>query len=349
MTVRLGEGRPDAPIFIVGEVWGPREVERNTPFAGASGQELNSQLHDAGLMRSDCYVTNVVNAMPPGGKIESWIPSSRKDITPDMVSLHDKIVKPIVREGVESLAREITLVEPRVIVALGNTALWALTGHSGIIKWRGSLLDTTELVSPGEVLRVVPTFHPAAVLRMMDWRPIAVQDLRRAARELTDPAPPPIEEFILHPSFPKVIEVLDYLIEKVETDNWWIDLDLETKAGHIACCGLTWSRSEAICIPFMCESDRAGYWLLEEETEIVWRLRRLLTHPRCWVRGQNILYDAQYTYRHWGFVPNVRQDTMISQHTLWAGMRKSLDFQASMYCGWYVQWKPDKASWKEGG
>ncbi|MFS2212853.1 hypothetical protein, partial [Kosakonia cowanii] len=64
-------------------------------------------------------------------------------------------------------------------------------------------------------------------------------------------------------------------------------------------------------------------------------------HPNVLVRGQNLLYDAQYTYRHWHFVPRVAQDTMISHHTMWAGLPKRLDFQASMYCDHYVYWKDE--------
>ena len=99
----------------------------------------------------------------------------------------------------------------------------------------------------------------------------------------------------------------------------------------------------------MSKTNFSGYWNLEEEAQIVFLLYKLLTHPNCFVRGQNLLYDAQYTYRHWHFIPNVKQDTMIAHHSAFCGMRKSLDFQASLYCKWYVQWKPDKSAWKVGG
>ena len=92
----------------------------------------------------------------------------------------------------------------------------------------------------------------------------------------------------------------------------------------------------------MSRADKQGYWATPEmEGMIVHRLYRILTHPKALVRGQNLLYDAQYTYRHWHFVPRVAQDTMIAQHSIYCGMRKSLDFQASMYCDHYVYWKDD--------
>ena len=96
----------------------------------------------------------------------------------------------------------------------------------------------------------------------------------------------------------------------------------------------------------MCVEDREGYWDLEEEAQIVHLLYRVLTHPKVAVRWQNGLYDAQYTYRHWHFIPRGAQDTMISQHTAFVALPKSLDFLASLYCKHYVQWKPDKSHWK---
>lgn len=364
-SVRMGAGSPSARIMIVGEAWGETEERTGIPFSGASGQELNRMLAEAGILRSDCYVTNVVNARPLYNDIRHWIPETKAKITGRMVPVRNKFVDPLVAAGVRQLGLEIDLVKPAVIIALGGTALWALTGNESIVKWRGSLLHydkrevgtvprgnalaANESSSDVSLTRVVPTYHPAAILRMWDWRKIAIQDLKRAAREITEPAKVPEWDFVIKPSFEKVIAALQYLRYRVSICPTWIDLDLETKASHISCCGLSWSRLEAICIPFMEDTDRRGYWLDAEEAEIVLRLYELLTHRNCWVRGQNLLYDAQYTFRRWGFIPNVKQDTMIAQHVLWAGMPKSLAFQASMYSRYYVTWKPDKDTWKEGG
>lgn len=341
----MGEGRPDADCMIVGEAWGETEERSGIPFSGTYGLELNRMLQEAGILRNECYATNVVNARPPRNDITAWIPEDKKSITGRMVQRQGKFVDPIVAEGFDMLAKEIALVKPRVIIALGETALWALTENESIVKWRGSLLTG----SHGDAI-IVPTYHPSAVLRMWEWRAVAILDLKRACKVLRHGAPElPAWNFIIRPGLAKVLETLQFLQRLVEESPTWIDLDLETKAGHISCCGLSWSKTEAICIPFMIPEDRAGYWLLEEEVLILLALYRLLTHPNCWVRGQNLLYDCQYTYRRWGFIPNVKQDTMISQHVLWAGLPKSLAFQASMYAEWYQNWKPDKETWKEGG
>ncbi|WP_230684397.1 hypothetical protein, partial [Streptococcus pneumoniae] len=76
----------------------------------------------------ECYATNVVNARPPRNDIEVWITKKRKDIRPTMVRLRDFWVEPVVLAGWHKFLAELREVRPNVIVALGNTAMWALTG-----------------------------------------------------------------------------------------------------------------------------------------------------------------------------------------------------------------------------
>ncbi len=347
LATRMGEGPIPAKIMLVGEYWGEEEARKQVPFQGPSGQELNRMLHEAGLMRSECYCTNVFNSAPQQGEAASWIALKKKDITKAYVPMRDKMVLPILVEAYDRLLREIGMVQPNIIVALGGTALWVLTGATGILKWRGSQLTTT-----AHNIKCIPAVNPAAILREFTLRPTAVLDLRRAAREreTKEYTNVPKWNFIIRPSISMALGTLEDLTQRVEQGLLeWIDFDLETKAGHIDCAGISWSRVEAICIPLMSRSNQAGYWSTEEEAAVVFALFRLLTHPKVKVRGQNLLYDCQYTFRHWHFVPRVAQDTMLSHHSCFSGMKKSLDFQASMYADFYVQWKPDKSSWKEGG
>ena len=76
-----GDGPLDARIMLVGDAWGNTDEQAGQPFQGASGQELNRMLHEDGIMRSECYTTNIVNARPPGGDIDKWVVVKRKDIT----------------------------------------------------------------------------------------------------------------------------------------------------------------------------------------------------------------------------------------------------------------------------
>lgn len=335
----MPEGPIPARIMIVGEAPGVDEERSGLPFQGASGQELNRMLHEVGIMRGECFVTNVCRARPPGNNINAFIALKKKDITPQHVALRDKMVLPVVKQGYDLLLKEIAMVQPEVIIALGNVAMWALTGNWSITKWRGSQLKF------GDKVTVIPTYHPAAILRQWEWRAVGVADLRRAKKVLTHPPKKPDWDFIISPTYQTVCDVLYGLEIDAASKELWIDFDLETRAGHIACAGLSWSKTEAICIPFMQSGRPDGYWNLEEETQIIWRLRSLLTNPNVKVRWQNGLYDAQYTWRHWHFIPNGAQDTMLSQHTLFVGLPKALDFQASMYCDYYEYWKDDGKEW----
>jgi len=337
--------RPDGPIpakiMVVGEAPGADEERVGTPFVGASGHELDRMLHEAGISRSECFVTNVARERPFNNDIGNFIAKSKKERSHEHMELRDKFVKRPIIDGYRLLLSEISMVKPNIIVALGNVSLWALTGIWGITKWRGSMLHT----DTDPKVKLIPTLHPAAILRQWSDRAIAVNDLKRAARFRSGlPYPDPRWNFIIRPTISQVISILTDLIAAADVGPRTISFDLETKCGHIDCAGVAWSIREALCIPFWDD-----YWGENEEAEIVHHLYRLLTHPNAEVIGQNLLYDSQYTYRHWHFIPRVTQDTMISWHVAFAGLPKRLDFQASMLCDQYKQWKPDRTAWKTGG
>jgi len=334
----IPEGPIPARVMIVGEAPGEWEERTGRPFQGPSGQELNRMLEEAGLHRSQCFVTNVCRLRPPGNEIAKWIAQSKKAIGPEHVQWEGWWVLPAIRDGAALLQKEIEMVNPEVIIALGNVALYALTEREGIGNWRGSILNYGKAV-------VIPTWHPAYVMRMWGKRAETVQDLRRAAQALEKRPTPPHWRFEIRPTFEQVMERLYWLEGRLSQTVLWIDFDLETRAGHIACAGLSWSLEDALCIPFMSVANQEGYWPKEQEFEIIKTLRRLLTHPNILVRGQNLLYDCQYTHRDWGFLPRVGQDTAITFHTAFPELRKALDYQASMLCDYYVYWKEDGKIW----
>lgn len=357
------DGPVPAKIMIVGEAPGEEEERRLIPFVGSSGIELNRMLQEAGISRSECFVTNLARERPPRNDISLWLRDSLKftskptkadekrravGIEPrNFVRMRDRLVDPRVLSGYELLQKEISLVNPNIIIPVGNAPMWALTNRWGITKWRGSMLSES---IGGAERRLIPTFHPAAILRQWNWRAISVNDFCRAARYRNgSPYPTAIYNFIIRPSFDQAANTLQSLIHRADactgTAGLRISFDLETRAGHIACAGISWTYRDGICIPLMCTERRSGYWELEQEIQIVQLLARLLTHPNVRVVGQNLLYDSQYTYRWWHFVPRVDQDAMISQHSIFSELPKSLAFQASMYCDWYVFWKDEGKDW----
>lgn len=340
--------------MLVGEAPGEQEVLKRAPFMGASGSTLDGMLHEAGIMRSECFITNVARERPPENDISSWIAKTKKEVTPEMVVMRDKYVRQVVLKGAELLWQEISMVKPNVIVAFGNVALWALTGKWGIKSWRGSLLqaDASNFVSLSTDLRsaspkVIPTYHPAYIMRDWSARAITVQDLRRARGHIAV-AGSVIRthyDFVVRPIFPQVMEFLNEVLAKLELEPTTISCDLETRGGHIACVGISLDKVRALCIPLMCVERPTGYWNEDEEFGILQLLQRVLTHPNARVVGQNFIYDTQYFIRHYGYAPRFERDTMLGHHSVFCLLPKGLDYISSMYCEDYVYWKDDGKTW----
>lgn len=352
-----GSGSPSAKIMLVGEAPGADEDAVGLPFQGVSGFQLLHLLCESKILPRDytaytkkgggidwtsteLYVTNVARTRPPENKISHFIPERKTDVTSRHIKYRDRFVTEEITRGVAALKSEIALISPNIVITLGNIPLWALTGRWGILKWRGSMLQSDVCN-----VKVIPTIHPAAILRQWSMRGSVITDLRRAApfRERI-PYPKPEWNFRIRPGFETVLAVLRTLIRQAdERDQNEVPLrlsfDLETVGGHIACAGISWTLVDAVCIPFI--YGTGSYWTLDQEWMIIGLLKRLLTHQRVSVVGQNILYDCQYTDRWWLFIPNVGQDCMIAWHSIFSDLPKALAFQASMLCEYFVYWKDE--------
>ena len=140
--VVFGEGDPAAGLMVVGEGPGRDEDLQGRPFVGRSGRLLDKLLvEEAGLRREQVYIANVVKCRPP----------NNRDPLPDEISA----CRPYLDE-------QVALIEPAVVLTLGNFASRALIGTAeGITRLRGRTYPYPG--PPGPV--IVPTFHPAAALR----------------------------------------------------------------------------------------------------------------------------------------------------------------------------------------
>ena len=338
-------GSPDAKIMIVGEAPGYDEVRAGKPFVGYSGMEMARMLNEAGILEHECFITNVLRFQPPGNDELYYISPKKKD-APGRAIWNNRYLRQEIRSHIDDLEKEVEAVQPNVIIAFGDLALWALTGESGIIKWRGSVLQSQW--GP----KVVPTLHPAAVQRMWPFRPVVIHDLKRAAEESKTPdLYIPDYKFILRPTYELAAGFLTELLGVLnKSGGLHISCDIETRAKQIACLGLAISATCAICIPFMCLERKGGYWSLEEEIELIKLIRSVLTHPNAQISGQNFLYDAQYLVKCWGFTPRIWRDTMVLQHVLFPDLPrilkpKSLGFLATFYCEHPRFWKDEGKNW----
>lgn len=327
-----------AKLMIIGEAPGHEEERLGQPFVGANGDLLNKMLHEAGIGRHECFATLVARERPPGNDFAWFMPVAKKDRREGMVDFRGRMVDPRIPGWVALLEKEIEMCQPETILVLGNAPLWVLTGKWGITKWRGSRLGG------GDKPVIIPALPPAVILRQYELRPITVQDIRRAVQaKATDQ--PPVYNFLVRPDGATVLSTLASLLAKLEAVPTKLAVDIETRQGGTACIGIAWSATDAICIPFMCVERKEGYWSLEEETEIVLLLRKVLEHPNAQVVGQNFLYDTQYLYREWRCIPTVVRDTMAAQHAMFAGGPKDLAYLSSMWCDWHLYWKDDSKEW----
>jgi DNA polymerase len=332
-------GPQPAKYLIVGEAPGASEVQAGAPFVGASGKELTKMLNEAGIPAHECRYTNVTNERPPNNDITQFFRTSKKAGLADGADYHrGKWAMPPLLRGIKSLSHEIQATRPDVVIGFGNTALWACTGQWGITKWRGSQMDG---ILGDSQFKFIPTYHPAYILRMWQHRWIALEDLKRAAR----PWEKPNYEFLIRPSYGDVMDWLRGMLVRLDSSRQPIAVDIETRNRQIACIGLGEHDRHAICIPILCVENPEGYWDVEEETNIVIKLKEVLTHRNAHIIGQNYIYDMQYFARQYGIKSRLSDDTMLKHHVCFPGTQKGLDFLSSIYCRYHHYWKDESKDW----
>jgi DNA polymerase len=173
-TVVFGVGDPTADLLFIGEGPGSNEDQQGIPFVGPAGQLLNTLLSQVGISRESVYICNVVLCRPPGNR----------DPLPEEI----EACKP-------RLLEQVGLVDPLVVVTLGNFATRTILNRMvGITRVRGQRFTW-------EGRTVIPTYHPAAILRggrgrimeeaQADFRTItaAVEEARAAATLEAIPGP----------------------------------------------------------------------------------------------------------------------------------------------------------------
>jgi DNA polymerase len=317
-------------IAFVAQSPGKTELEQGVPLVGASGKLLRECCGLANIPWLATYRGNVVGFKPPANDFNFFCGKKAevggKDYPlPPIKS--GQYLKPIWFDELARLRDELLVVQPAIAVPLGNEALWALTKQSGITKYRGSVMEST--LVPG--LKVVPSWHPAAVLRAYDKKIDLILDLIKAQAESKFP------EIRLEPReiwiYPEVDDLWQW--EKMyASPDALCSVDIETPHSQVACIGFAFSKSHALVVPFWSDL-RPGhsYWrTLEEELE-AWRFveHMLETYP---VLGQNYYaYDNWYLLREMGLISRrMRHDTMIQHHCHMPEMTKGLGYLTSIYC-----------------
>ncbi len=169
--VVFGAGDADADLMFVGEAPGAEEDRRGIPFVGRAGSLLNELLGGIGLSRADVFIANTLMCRPPGNR----------DPQPEEL----ESCRPYLLEKVR-------LIEPRIIVTLGNFATKLITkDQTGITRVRGR----PQIHTIGtRTVRVFPILHPAAALRTPSLRETMNEDFKILSALLAEPLPPQPEQ-----------------------------------------------------------------------------------------------------------------------------------------------------------
>ena len=157
----FSDGDFNSPIMIVGEGPGQREDEIGKPFVGDAGQLLNKMLNAININRQNIYITNVVNFRPP---------NNRKPETNEIIRYSN------------FLKEHITIINPKIIILMGSTAMEAILGSNRrISKERGKW---KEVIIKQSNFKTIVTFHPAYLLRKPDQKKYSWDDLKIIRKEI---------------------------------------------------------------------------------------------------------------------------------------------------------------------
>jgi len=302
-----GFGPTNSPsLAIVGEAPGKDEEAQGKPFVGAAGWLLDNMLSSTGISRDECYVTNVCESRPPNNDFAFfYTDKSRKVPSPELINERQRLWK------------EIREVNPKVVIVMGNEPLKALTGEQGIKKWRGTMIEKNNL-------RVLPTWHPAYVLRVYSVRPVVELDLKKANRQAHNPSWPTIH-IQSDPTFESCMAFLNTTPEVCTAD-----IETLGEKMHIRCIGFATSTTDAISIPLM--SHGSSLWTVDQEADILVAMDRFLRNQDTKFIYQNGPFDLTVMARELGLhTENYYLDTMFAHHLLYPELPKGLDFLSSIH------------------
>jgi uracil-DNA glycosylase family 4 len=312
-----GKGPINAPIALVGEQPGKQEVIRRECFVGPAGRELDSILRMAEIPRTACYVTNTFKDLDR--PLSSYLVFTKTGA----------FLTEAGKEYVQLLKEELEYVKPNIVVAIGNAALFALADRTGIMKWRGSVIESTLI--PGQ--KMIPVIHPATLLPPKNQplnRHLILLDLIRA-REHSGTREIKITErnVLIRPSYYHCLERLEFVYE-MGLAGQIIDFDIEVVREELSCLSFAWSPTESICIPFT--DGFSDYFTIDQEAVIMRWVARILEEPRIAKRGQNFTFDISYMFWRYKIVTQGDlHDTMIIQKITMPDFPVGLDFITSVH------------------
>lgn len=286
-------GFPNARLVLIGEAPAREEVKQGRPFVGPSGQLLEKWWSRVGLRRDLFYITNVHRERCDGDDIGTL---TAAELSASVTALHERLA---------------ALADPWVIIPTGNTALQAVTGRTGITKWRGSPLTYHDM--RGREIKVIPTIHPAAAMPFRnpeyerrcshDWARIATDMLFRDTR---------VPERHVLAAWTEA-DADNFVKKLMSCELMSVDIETNIKTADLLCVGFA-------------ASARTAYVFPAHFTDHI----RTLCASSIPKIAQYGLFDAFHLA--WNQMPlaNVLWDTHAQHHCLDAADEHTLEYMASV-------------------
>jgi DNA polymerase-1 len=273
-----GNGPEKAALVLVGEAPGRREAAEGKPFVGRAGQLLDKALAEAGLRRAEIYISNTCICHPQDNK------------TPDAKAI--KYCRPRLVEEVRSRC-------PRVVVLTGNVPIKAVFGKGKVTDLRGAAVWSDELQA-----YVIPTYHPAAVLRQPNLYPDLVRDLRYARYVLRGTVKPvevdcDIQLFIADDPD----SALALARRLVEVGEAAVDVECASD-GSLLCVSFSWNPGTAAVLT--AEALRTPVVVAAFDDAF----------KRIKLIGHNLKYDLKVLWQQGLWSARTGFDTMLAHYTL---------------------------------
>lgn len=308
----LAEGKRSAKIAIIGEAPGAHEEKQGRPFVGPAGGVLDTCLHNAQLVRSDAYITNLIKVRPYKNDISSWFGARGLTAKGEMAA--------------QELGMELAECKANVFVPLGSAAMCALIGFRSVEKYRGYIFPATREQVRGR--KVLPTIHPAATFYgdgAYIKRYYIVSDLKKAREESEYPQIAYPERKLIHNpriSFNEVLRWLDFVASHKR-----VCFDIEVIEFQVSCISFATSPEFCVSIPIH------KTWTDEEERVIMLKIAGILENPDIAKVHQNGgAFDDWFLAVNCNIlVRGYEEDTMIAHSILYPDMKKGLASLASLY------------------
>lgn len=331
-----------SPFCFVGEALGAVEERKGAYFVGPSGAIMEGICQSMRISFSSQMKLNVFDFKPEDNNIKPYLDLSKKDCETELFQQYRT-----------KLINDLQSVNCKVIVPLGATALYAITGLRQIGNFRGFFVDSNVPSLQGR--KILPTYHPAT--RTYTNRFLIKLDLLKALRYVNNALP--VDDSVYHtrPTFNEANAYLDYILTgdfPVAFDIETKDLNCnETKLKYMTCFSIAHNQKkpmvESMSIPFvhkLVDSKRYElYFNPQQELQLILKLKRILESGRM-VIGHNILFDAYVMYELYGIYTKTMVDTMVLMAVLWPDQPKTLHTLMSIFTD-YPFYKVDTLGTKQ--